>query len=590
MKKSVIYICIASFFLCIVGCSDFLQEDNKGGVGNVFYSKVDGYNTLKTATYAQLRELYKGTPTLELEGTDLYLKGYGSNSNYANYNFEANAGAVMDLYKRCYVGIQYANAGLYFLDLPPMAEADKKVTEAELRFLRAFYHFLLVEQMGGVVINTEYTDAVRLSMPRSNLADSYNFVISEMEAALPNLKTAATAEAGQINQDVANHYLAKVYLTRGWDLKSNADFTKAIGYADKVISSKGGITLSYADVWDPKNENNQEFIFSVQFSGKSIGDVQKDGNSQCTLFATYSGGSAAEKPGVPAIDRKQTAQGLLPTHAVYMNFTPNDSRYQTTIMPFLLNTYHNYYDESTWPNERVRMYFPRVYEDKASFTTAELDAFKAELTAMGLTPADGPKATDKIYIFPITNNVALYTAQVNGSIQGITNKDERLPVVRKFDCLENPIGVTQSRTASMRDVVLARLAETYFLKAEAQIALGLFVEAANTVQIVINRPGNKIDATGAELPNRLVGKTDKTSALEALLVESGLEQFGEFNGRWQLLRRTGMLRYMLAKYNTDYAGKTEAQIAAERYNWRPIPEDAITLNDALTEADQNPGF
>jgi len=582
MKKSVIYIFIVSFFFGFVGCSKFLEEDNKGGIGNEdFYSTVLGYNTLKTATYAQLRELYKGTPTLELEGTDLYLKGYGNNSNYANYNFEANASALMDLYKRCYTGIQYANAGLHFLDLPPLTDADKKVNEAELRFLRAFYHFLLVEQMGGIVINTEYTNAVRLSMPRSNLADSYKFIISEMEAALPNLKTADQAEAGQVNQDVANHYLAKVYLTRGWDLKENADFTTAIAYADKVITSKGGITLSYADVWNPKNENNQEFIFSVQFSNATgaIGNAQNDGNSQCTLYATYSGGSTGT-----SILRKQTAQGLLPAHAVYMNFTPNDSRYQTTIMPFLLNNYHNYYDKSTWANEKVRMYFPRLYTENITFTAADSASWKAQLTAKGLTP------DSKIYMFPITNNQAHYISQVNGQIQGVTNKDERLPVVRKFDDLVNAFGTTQSRTASMRDVVLARLAETYFLKAEAQIALGLFAEAANTVQVVIDRPGNKIDAAQADIPNRLVGKTDKTSALEALLVESGLEQFGEFNGRWQLLRRTGMLRFMLAKYNTDYAGKTEAQIAAERYNLRPIPEDAITLNDALTDEDQNPGF
>jgi hypothetical protein len=582
MKKSIVYIIIIFSFFSFIGCSDFLEEDNKGGIGNKdFYSTVSGYNTLKTATYAQLRELYKGTPILELDGTDLYLKGYGVNSNYADYNFEANASAVMDLYRRCYTGIQYANAGLHFINLPPLTEADKIVTTAELRFLRAFYHFLLLEQMGGIVINAEYTDAVRLSMPRSNLQDSYKFIISEMEAALPNLKTAAQAVAGQVNQDVAKHYLAKVYLTRGWDLKANADFTTAISYVDQVITTKGGITQTFANVWDPTKENNQEFIFSVQFSNATgaIGNAQNDGNSQYSLFASYSGGSTGT-----TILRKQTAQGYLPVHAVYMNFTPNDNRLQTTIMPFLLNNYHNYYTQSAWAAEQVRMYFPRLYTENVTFTQADYDAWKAQLTAKGL------KAASNIYMFPITNNQAHYLSQVYGQIQGVTNKDERLPVVRKFDDLQNAAGTTQSRTASMRDVVLARLAETYFMKAEAQIALGLYTDAANTVQIVINRPGNKTDAAGADLPNRLVGKTDKKTALEAYLIEAGLEQFGEFNGRWQLLRRTGMLRYMLAKYNTDYAGKTEVQIAAERYNLRPIPEDAITLNDALTDADQNPGF
>jgi starch-binding outer membrane protein, SusD/RagB family len=582
MKKSIVYIIIILSFFSFIGCSDFLREDNKGGIGNKeFYSTVSGYNTLKTATYAQLRELYKGTPILELDGTDLYLKGYGVNSNYADYNFEANASAVMDLYKRCYTGIQYANAGLNFINLPPLTEADKIVTTAELRFLRAFYHFLLLEQMGGIVINTEYTDAVRLSLPRATLQESYQFVISEMEAVLPNLKTAAQAVAGQVNQDVAKHYLAKVYLTRGWDLNANADFTKAISYADQVITTKGGITQSFANVWDPTKENNQEFIFSVQFSNATgaIGNAQNDGNSQCSLYASYSGGSTGT-----TILRKQTAQGYLPVHAVYMNFTPNDNRLQTTVMPFLLNNYHNYYNQSTWATEQVRMYFPRLYTENVTFTQADFDAWKDQLTAKGL------KAASNIYMFPITNNQAHYLSQVYGQIQGVTNKDERLPVVRKFDDLQNAAGTTQSRTASMRDVVLARLAETYFMKAEAQIALGLYTDAANTVQMVINRPGNKIDPAGADLPNRLVGKTDKKTALEAYLIEAGLEQFGEFNGRWQLLRRTGMLRYMLAKYNTDYAGKTETQIAAERYNLRPIPEDAITLNDGLSKEDQNPGF
>lgn len=579
MKKSIVFIFIIFSFFSFIGCSDFLEEDNKGGIGNEeFYSTQAGYNTLITSTYSALRTLYNGTPILELDGTDLYLKGYGVNSNYADYNFEANASAVSQLYQRCYTGIQYANAGLHYINFPEMSDDAKKVAEAELRFLRAFYHFLLVEQMGGVVINNEFTDKVRLNMPRANLQDSYKFIIDEMEAALPNLRTAAQAAAGQVNQDVANHYLAKVYLTRGWDIKSDADFTTAISYADKVIANKGGISLSFADVWDPNKENNKEFIFSVQYSSATgaIGNPNADGNNQCTLFATYSGGSTGT-----TILRKQTAQGYLPVHAVYMNFTPNDNRYQTTFMPFLLNNYNNYYNKSTWSTETVRIYFPRVYSSNLTFTAADTAAWKAQLTNQGL------KIAAKPYIWAITDNQAQYLKQVYGQVSGVSNQDERLPVVRKFDDLQNAAGITQTRTASMRDVVLARLAETYFLKAEALIAQGKFNEAANVVQIVIDRPGNKINPADINLPNRLVGKTDKTAALEAYLIEAGLEQLGEFNGRWQLLRRTGMLRYMLAKYNTDYNGSVNID---PRYDLRPIPEDAIILNDGLTDADQNPGF
>lgn len=578
MKKSIVFIFIIFSFLSFTGCTGFLEEDNKGGIGNgEFYSTQAGYETLITSTYSVLKDLYKGTPILELDGTDLYLKGYQVTSNYADYNFEANASALLTLYQNCYKGIQYANAGLHYIELPNMSDEDKKSIEAELKFLRAFYHFLVLEQMGGVVINTEFTDLVRLNIPRSNLQDSYQFVISEMETALQNLKTADQSMPGQVNQDVANHYLAKVYLTRGWDLGAEADFTKSISYTDNVITSKGGISLPFADVWNPEKENNQEFIFTVQFSNAdgAIGNANSDGNNQCALFATYSGGSST------TVLRKQTAQGYLPGHFIYMSFTPNDNRYNTTFMPFLLNDYFNFYKPTSWANEAVRVFFPRVYSDNINFTKADTIAWIAQLTAKGLNP------TSKMYIYPITNNQSYYLLQVNGEIPGVSNQDERLPVVCKFDDLQNSAGTTQSRTASMRDVVLARLAETYFMKAEALIAKGSLAEAANVVQKVIDRPGNKIDPLGADLPNRLVGKTTKESALEALLLESGLEQFGEFNGRWQLLRRTKMLRYMLAKYNTDYNGNVSID---PRYDLRPIPEDAIILNDGLTENDQNPGF
>ncbi len=68
-----------------------------------------------------------------------------------------------------------------------------------------------------------------------------------MEEALTNAAT--NPSPGRVNKDVINHYLAKVYLTRGWDFNSDADFNKAKSYADAVIARKGGITIPYANLW-----------------------------------------------------------------------------------------------------------------------------------------------------------------------------------------------------------------------------------------------------------------------------------------------------------------------------------------------------
>src|SRR5690606_20606520 len=76
--------------------------------------------------------------------------------------------------------------------------------------------------------------------------------------------------------------------------------------------------------------------------------------------------------------------------------------------------------------------------------------------------------------------------------------DMFMPVVKKFD--SPATRQIFSQTASVRDIVLARLAETYFLYAEACIGLNDFATAAVYVQRVLDRRGNAKD--GARLlPN-----------------------------------------------------------------------------------------
>lgn len=69
MKK---IFCLLLIF-ALVGCSDFLEEDNKGGISNAdFYQTETGYQTLITASYNTLRTTFRNTPWLQLAGTDIY--------------------------------------------------------------------------------------------------------------------------------------------------------------------------------------------------------------------------------------------------------------------------------------------------------------------------------------------------------------------------------------------------------------------------------------------------------------------------------------------------------------------------------------
>ncbi|MFC5284081.1 RagB/SusD family nutrient uptake outer membrane protein [Pedobacter alpinus] len=566
MKKA-LYIFFSSCFICLSSCNDVLIEDYKGGITNeIFYKTADGYKTLVAASYSSLRDIYGGVPTVQLAGTDIYTEGKDPGGPL--YRYQAlipDNSDVKSFYTRVYAAIQTVNAGLHYNDLPQqtISATERSQYKAELQFLRAFYHFLLIEQFGGVVINTEFTASPRISIPRSSLADSYNFVITEMETALTGVMS--TLSPGRINKDVVNHYLAKVHLTRGWDLNSDADFTKAKSYADAVIAARGPIDIPYANLWTQAGENNREFLFTVQYALNSIKNVRSGGNEQSSLFTVYSGGAGASI--------KRSRDAFVPAHHIHRSFQLNDSRYQYNFMWVTYQDYFNFYGTKT---SKIINYYPVITDpNKTTITDADRQVWTQELGGT-------QNLATGFLFFPIWANRDKYNQEVWGAT------DRRIPAFKKFDSPENALESTLDYAASVRDIVLARVAETYFLKAEACIALNQINEARGVVQQVINRPGNKVNATGTELTNALNGVTDKTAALEAYLIETGKEQLGEYNGRWPLLRRIKMLRYMLEKYNADYERNNVT--FEDKFLYRPLPQDAIIMNEALTEADQNPGY
>jgi hypothetical protein len=562
MRK--IYSILLLLLLIASGCSDYLKEDNKGGITNEeLYSAAVGYETLITASYAAMRDIYGTTPWVIVGGTDLYQISK-PNDHLAFYRYEMYASNtdVSDFYANCYKSIQTVNMALYYNDRPTdIDEALRKQYKSELRFLRAFYHFLLLEQFGGISINNEVTLSVRNSFPRKSLADSYDFIIAEMEESLDGLKANAIS---RVNPDVVNHYLAKVYLTRAWDLGNSADFTTAQQYAKKVIDNRGEITLSYEDLWSPNNENNSEILFAVQYNRNSVANLSKMGNTQQALFCPSLGNAA--------IKQKHTLDQLVVGWNLLKWFDENDNRYNVSFMEVLYEEYFDYYDAADKSKLKVRAYYPRLWGSE--YTKENLDEW--------LATRDTVSGVRFIcYPFP-ENDEPKYSANKQSDLYSIP--------LKKFDSPKTRTESVSSTEASVRDIVLARLGETYFLYAEACIGLKNFATAEEYVQKVLNRPGN---AKSGTISNALTSVNNQQDALHAYLKESGKEFIGEYNGRWPELRRTKMLKFMLETYNYDIKQQKAQGINFDfdnKYNLRPIPEDVITLNEALSFENQNAGY
>ena len=606
MKK--IYSTIFSAALLLTGCSGFLDEDNKAGITNdELYKTEEGYQTLRINAYSSMRSIYDENPFVLLAGTDIYNmpRAITVNGIYEYFNLYSTNADVKTFYTECYSVIQALNTAEYYLPTADIREEDRRLYKAEYDFLKGFVHFLLIEQFGGIPINDEYTQAPRMDMPRASLAESYDYVIGKMEAALPNLPQ--TKNNGEICKDIVNHYLAKVYLTRGWDTNSASDFERAKSYASAVLDTRGDLRYSMEHLWNHSNENNAEVIFAIQYDAKSI-SKSDDGNNQESLFGPYLGG--------PERSHKWMAQQFMPSWALHSWFDKNDARYEATFMLRIWDRYYDYYnnDRNVPGKNAITAVFPRAWDrseemfndyikltkgvsDNGYFVDVTMTDDNRQLIdgALEFIQKWCPEYEDVVPVGSVDNNgnnyLKIYPFFEHFADRMVNDKywrsgyssDFCQPGIKKFDM--DKLVIFHQRQ-SYRDVVLASLSETMFLYAEACIGLGDYTNAELYINKVLARPGNSKDgsALSITLP------TSKTEALEAYLKESAKELAGQYCGRWPELRRTQMLKHMYYKYNYDYlTGDFGADpIGAKLY--RPIPQDAITINEGLSDEDQNPGY
>lgn len=553
--KKLIYLFAFVSVLIFSGCADFLTETNKSNpTAAEFYKTASGYESLINACYSTLRDVYSDTNVeMFVAGTDLYKIGRSGliSQGLGNYqNLTPADNTVKSFYSTLYQSIKRCNDAIYYGE--KYNQSATKIAEA--RFLRAFYYFHLVQQFGDVALTTEYITTPVTEFPRTPAADVYTFIIDEMKAALTNLPATA---AGKVNQRVVNHYLSLVYLTRGYELfGATTDFQSAVDYATAAINNQA-LNLPFdgkTGIFYPGNEKNAEVLFAVQYSATSLASVSA-ANCQASFFGAYLGGSdGAVNDGMPYMNTR-----LKPTMRLYnlLAADPADTRFAGTFMQELYGvsksgkcSYYSYFKKfDTRKNLEVLMYYP-----KPGAVQADVDAWKA---------INASQRDSTVIKWP-------YTSATNNWEKNDLDKD--FPCIKKFSDPDAPFSTTGSR----RDVFLARLAETYLIRAEAYIKLtGKQTEAKNDINTVRTRAG-------------AASISEASATIDYILDERAREFAGEYN-RWYDLKRTGKLVTYVSTYNPDVPSDTnmKGNDGAYKIN-RPIPQDAIGLNTATII--QNQGY
>ncbi|MDB5208497.1 MAG: RagB/SusD family nutrient uptake outer membrane protein [Flavisolibacter sp.] len=140
--------------------------------------------------------------------------------------------------------------------------------EAEAKFLRAVSLYYLLDLYGQYPFRNPGDNLLLAPVVKSG-AEAVDFIISELNAALPNLN--ASNSKFQANQDAARVLLMKCYLQKGAFINraaptfAAADMQQVITLGNTIINSnKYSYNTNYFDNFNVNNGNSSEGIFAYQ--------------------------------------------------------------------------------------------------------------------------------------------------------------------------------------------------------------------------------------------------------------------------------------------------------------------------------------
>jgi starch-binding outer membrane protein, SusD/RagB family len=227
------------------------------GLGAAFTQIRNG--TANHGSYFSVQEVSTDEAVITQKGGDWFDGGIWLRMH--RHQFDPQVGGINGAWNDTYAGINQCNLLLASTD----PQVSTPAAKAQLRFLRAYFYWRLLDVFGRVKITT----VSGVDTPQATRLEVYNFVESELLAAIPDLPTSKELY-GRVNRYAAHALLTRLYLNakvyKGLSDFDTDDLDNVIASADEVINS-GHYTLDaeYKDVFDPDNVDAKESIFVAPY-------------------------------------------------------------------------------------------------------------------------------------------------------------------------------------------------------------------------------------------------------------------------------------------------------------------------------------
>ncbi|MDO5017580.1 MAG: RagB/SusD family nutrient uptake outer membrane protein [Porphyromonas sp.] len=223
-------------------------------------------------------------------------------------SWDANTGFVEGLYYRSIIQIKFANEFLNNVGNSPVSEAQKELMSAEVRFLRAYQYWVLMDLYGNPPFITE-EDATGKEPPQQiKRADLFDYIESELKAIEPLLP--AKNEYARANKYAAQALLARLYLNAEV-YTGAARYKEAAHYAEQVINGGYKLADNYRFLFNADNHKmTDEIILAIPFDGQK---AQSWSGATFFVAASYNDDIAKLVPGGVGLNGKWGGNRATPT-------------------------------------------------------------------------------------------------------------------------------------------------------------------------------------------------------------------------------------------------------------------------------------
>ena len=304
MKTKIYQILIAACAVCVLtSCSDFLDEHvPQGTLSDEQVKTPENAEAMVVSAYAIFTTAEDINSSFsmwnfDVRSDDAYKGGSGTSDGDVFHQLEVQQGVlttnwnINDMWVRLYNSLSRVNSAIALLNETGDDYAMKQQRQAEMKFLRAYGHFLLKRLYKNIPFvvneNLTYDEYNELSNRAYSNDEGWQLIIDDLMEAYNTLPQ-TQEDKGRPTKATAAAFLAKVYLYKAYhqdDANSNqvtsinqADLEKVIEFTNPSLYAGYGLEEDLHNNFRPEEqyENGKESLWAIQYSrndGSTYGNL-----------------------------------------------------------------------------------------------------------------------------------------------------------------------------------------------------------------------------------------------------------------------------------------------------------------------------